>query len=469
MADGASNLPGRFDGLSITDRELFHRIGWFTHLRWAFGLFATFMLLVGWHVLGVRFTEVDGTDTIYPAVSVVLAIFLYNAVFVFVGHIARSRRQIDRRLIVAMATGQIACDLAATLALIHYTGGFDNLFIVLVLLPIAIATELLPQRLAYATAAVAVVCINVLAWAEQQGWISHVQIALVQPSGDRVIGARHADPMYILEITGALTVAIFAMVFVMSTIAARLRSREAQLEEAYRRLHAADENKSFFMRQAGHEMRAPLAAIGGILDSIDATCNSLTAEHRQLLGRGKHRTQSLITLIDELRRYSRLRSGRVAHETRPVCLGELVIETVDLFGRQAAAAGVDLNCDVQPIWVTGDQELLRELVTNLVANAVQYTPAGGRIDVTLGSVDGHAVLRVADTGIGISPRLRERVFEEFYRTGQAKEHFPDGTGLGLAISHRIVQIHEGRIAADCPQTGGTVFTVHLPVGGGGAT
>jgi signal transduction histidine kinase len=150
-------------------------------------------------------------------------------------------------------------------------------------------------------------------------------------------------------------------------------------------------------------------------------------------------------------------------KVRPLALGEIVRGTVELFSRQADEAGVSLRCAIDRVRLRGDEELLRELTTNLVANAIQYTPAGGRVEVRLAADAGEAVLTVADTGIGLSDDARQNLFKEFYRSAQARIVHPEGTGLGLAITRRIAEMHGGRIGVSARNEGGTVFTVRLPL------
>ncbi|HUU58834.1 MAG TPA: HAMP domain-containing sensor histidine kinase [Phycisphaerae bacterium] len=456
----AAGSPGR-GALTITDRELFDRLGWFTHVRWAFGMFCLLLLLASWHVLGVRFRIADGPWTMGPAVEVVLILFLYNAMFTFLGRALREKTRITRKLIATIALAQIFCDLVAISALIHYTGGVNNAFLLLILVPIAIVSELLPRRLAYAAAGAAAVLIHALAWGENQGLLEHVHVEL---AGAAALPADlHADAFHVLHVTTALTVTIFAMVFVTTTIAARLRAREAELGDAYDTLYLTDEAKGFFMRRAEHEIRAPLAAIHSILDAIAAQPQSLTDAQLRLIDRAKERAKGLRQLVSDMRRYSRLRSTRAFFETRNLCFSDLVIDTVDLFAKQAEARRIALDSSVTPTWVEGEEERLRELVTNLVSNAVQYTPPGGRVDVELNQQGRHAVLTVKDTGIGISEKAKARLFDEFYRSPEAKNVFPDGSGLGLAIAKRVVEMHHGRIEAGSRPEGGAVFTVHLPL------
>ncbi len=443
--------------LSITDRELLYRLGWFTRVRWAMGGLALFGLLVSWYVLRVRF-RLDGEETITPAVNVVLGVFFYNAVFTFAVHVFRAIGKITRRLIYGLATGQLVCDMIAACALAHYTGGVENFFIILVLLPLVVTTELLPRKWTYAAAGAAVVLIHALAWGEQQGVLKHVH----PEWPGRTVGL-YADPMYVLEVTAAMTVTIFVTVFAASSISRKLRDREADLEEAYLFLRLADEAKSFFMRKAGHEMRAPLSAIHSILGAIEDTSTVLSPEHRRMIRRTQHRLGGLMRLVDDLRQYSRLRSPTGFLRIRRVSLDAVVRATVELFRQRASSAGVSVTCTTQPVQLEGDEDLLSEVVTNLVSNAIQYTPAGGKAEVRLRADRQEAVLVVADTGIGISPEASDSIFGEFYRTPEARRMLPEGSGLGLAITRRIVDLHQGRIEFSPQQPRGTVFTVRLPL------
>jgi signal transduction histidine kinase len=276
----------------------------------------------------------------------------------------------------------------------------------------------------------------------------------------------HADALHVLALTTAMTATVFATAIIAASITGRLRRRERELERTYRLLREADETKSFFMRKAGHEMRAPLAAIFSILDAMGQVFPDMAPQHVKLVERGRQRLQALMALVDDLRRYSRLRSPQTAMARGRANLGEVVADTVDLFRQQAQDGRIAMSCHVPgPVWVEGDAELLGELATNLISNAIQYTPAGGTIDVQLIRDGGMAVLKVRDTGIGISDEAKARIFEEFYRSPEAKEVFPQGTGLGLAIVKRIVEMHGGKIEVNSRKGQGTEFAVSLPAVG----
>ena len=138
-------------------------------------------------------------------------------------------------------------------------------------------------------------------------------------------------------------------------------------------------------------------------------------------------------------------------------------QVVELLAAHASGSGLVLTARVEPVPVTADEELIKQVVINLVTNAIQYTPAGGSIEVTVRIEKPWAVLEVADTGIGLSETARRHLFEEFYRSPEAKKAFRDGTGLGLSICKRIIDIHGGQIAAEPNPGGGSIFSIRLPL------
>jgi signal transduction histidine kinase len=457
--------PRHEHDLTITEQELVERLGWFTHVRWLMAGGTLVLLLFCWHGLGVRFHVADKSPTLGPAIYATCLIFFYNAVFtVLVGRIRRAGT-IRRRRINLLALGQIACDMIAVTALVHHTGGVANYFVILVLLPMVIASELLPQALAYLCAAGAAGLINAMAWGEYSGLLAYVHVDLSGGRGQSVVSGLHADWVYVLQVTGAMSAMSFMMVFIASAISTRLRQRERELEDAYRRLHDADEAKSFFMRKAGHEMRAPLAAIVSILDAVSRDGQAgLTDQQRRLMNRAAMRSKALMEMVNDLRRYARLRAAPqdVLH-TGYLALNELAEQVIELLGTHAAAAGLSLTARVEPVPVTADEELIKQVVINLVTNAIQYTPKGGSVEVVVRADRLWAVLDVADTGIGLSETARRHLFEEFYRSPEAKKTFRDGTGLGLSICKRIIDIHGGQISAESRPGGGSVFSIHLPL------
>ena len=219
------------------------------------------------------------------------------------------------------------------------------------------------------------------------------------------------------------------------------------------------------MRKAGHEMRAPLAAIVSILDAVGQDCGKqLTDEQCRLMKRAAERSRALMEMVNDLRRYARLRAApSEVMQVGYLALNELAWQVIELLGTHAKSAGLTMTARTEPVPITADEELIKQVAINLVTNAIQYTPAGGSVEIGVRVEGPWAVLEVSDTGIGLSEGARRHLFEEFYRSPEAKKTFRDGTGLGLSICKRIVDIHGGEISAEPRQGGGSVFAIRLPL------
>lgn len=222
-----------------------------------------------------------------------------------------------------------------------------------------------------------------------------------------------------------------------------------------------DRIKSDFVTTVSHDLRTPLTAILGYVELVRRT-GSLTRQQRQFLERIVFSVQSITTLISELLELGKIEAG-FDEDREPVSLAATVrhvIETV----RQAWEAKrhtlqVRLPDDMPP--VLGNPLRLRQVVSNLLDNAIKYTPEGGQIRVVLEADGDFQILRVADTGIGVAQKDLPYIFDKFYRSDEAIERF-SGTGLGLSIVKGIVERHNGRIWVDSQVGKGTTFTVMLP-------
>jgi signal transduction histidine kinase len=443
-----NDTPPHLDHL--TERELFDRLGWFISIRWVAGVGSLLLVLVATYRFDVHIPP-------EPVVITIVGLFLYNAFFLMLVTDAYRRHRVSRRFIVGCGNGQIICDLIALAVLMHFTGGVENQFLVFFICPLVVASELLSARNAYAHAALGALLINAIAWSEYAGLLPHVHVG-------RAMGTEiYQNTLSVTKFTVALSSLLFAAVFLHSSIVGRLRQRERQLEEAYGRVARLEESKSFAMRKTSHELRAPLHAVTAMLQAIKAeTVGEAHAHLNRFVDRALIRTQSLSRLIEELHRYATLRDAATAIHKQQVDLAEIVDQSVSLFMPLAADKSLQMTVSIHPVRVLGDSEALSEVAGNLIVNAIQYTPAGGEIRVCLDRDPATARLAVSDSGIGIAPSACERIFDEFYRTPEAKKVFHHGTGMGLPIVKRIVQAHGGSIRVESIPGQGATFVVCLP-------
>ena len=230
----------------------------------------------------------------------------------------------------------------------------------------------------------------------------------------------------------------------------------ARLEEAFHHIHR-------FSADASHEIRTPLAIIRGELEAA-VQAPGLAPELRETLGSALEEAERLSRIVEQLLEMSRLEAGEVLIERSRFDFAEMTKTTVDQMRLLAEEKNVQLKFEAsQRFDVEGDRLRLKQVVVNLVDNAIKYTPSGGSISVATFPLDGRAVLEVADTGIGIPTEALPQVFDRFYRADKARSRQLGGTGLGLAIVKSICAAYGGAVTAKSAEGKGAVFRVELPL------
>ena len=247
---------------------------------------------------------------------------------------------------------------------------------------------------------------------------------------------------------------------VLLTVSERLRSKNEQLLTLHlKAAEGANRAKDEFLATLGHELRNPLGAISGAVHVLaaDENTSGRAARLLEIIGR---QTQHLSRLVDDLLDVSRLVAGKLTLERRPEDLRELVERTLSTFRELGRATRHTISLTGESVWVNGDATRLEQVVMNLVDNAVKYTPPGGRIDVSMTSEAGEAVLRVRDSGVGIHRDSLPFIFDSFV---QERSRSGLGLGLGLTLVKRLVELHGGTVSASSAGPNqGSEFVVRLP-------
>jgi PAS domain S-box-containing protein len=225
---------------------------------------------------------------------------------------------------------------------------------------------------------------------------------------------------------------------------------------------AASRAKDQFLAMLGHELRNPLGAISNaahVLGFAD-DAGPLVAHAQGIISR---QARQLGRVVDDLLDVSRVTSGKITLERRPLDLAELVRHAVALVAALERAQRHTVEVDTEPVWVDADPARLEQIVVNLLENAVKYTAPDGRIHVRVARVNGDAVIIVRDTGIGIPASLLPRIFDLFMQGDHSLDRSKGGLGIGLTLVRRLVELHGGTVAAASDGEGkGSTFTVRLP-------
>jgi signal transduction histidine kinase len=231
------------------------------------------------------------------------------------------------------------------------------------------------------------------------------------------------------------------------------------------RFKELNEMKSDFVHMVSHELRSPLSAIKQQYTVIlDGLAGPLTDKQKKLLSRGRSKIQGLIELINDLLDVAKIESGHGFQQQVPMQLGEVLEETVKLLTARAEVNKVSLELELLsdlPL-VQADRRSMEEIFTNLISNAINYSPDGGRVTVSAIVHEDYLEIRVSDTGIGIEPEEIPKIFDKFYRVKHPKTRQIIGTGLGLAIVKGIIESHRGSIDVESTPGVGTTFRVLLP-------
>ncbi len=407
----------------------------------------------------------------YPLRLIVAALAAYNLVFWAIGRWVP--RATTGPAVSHFANLQIALDLIALTALLHFAGGIENPFVCYYVFHIVIASILLSRAATYLQAALAIGLLIAMAVLEARGALPHYHLKGLL---DETLYRR---PAYVFGILFAVGTMLLFAAFMATSITSRLRRREAEimhlsdalrehaddLSRAYEALRQLEGARTDYLHRVAHHIRSPLATLERMLAVVsEGRTGRLPERSQEMLDRARLRVRDVLDLARDLLVLSRTREALPLVDRTQVDFASSVREAEGEFRQQAASASVSLRVSIpeESVEVVGDAEALGQLLENLVSNAIKYTPEGGEVRISVEDRTDQVQLCVSDTGIGIPQAERDEIFEEFYRATNARESGKDGTGLGLSIVKAIAQTHDGEVSFESEEGKGTSFRVLLP-------
>jgi heavy metal sensor kinase len=238
------------------------------------------------------------------------------------------------------------------------------------------------------------------------------------------------------------------------------------LNKMIERLEESIQHISRFSADVSHELRTPLTILRGELETM-AHDRSRDSESLEMIGNSLEEIDRLARIVDQLLVISRLDVGQAGIEREPVNLGRLAETTADQMRLLTDEKGIAVKFSVEPnVVVSGDRLRLKQIVVNLLDNAIKYVPEDGNIELIVRAEAGRAILAVSDNGIGISPAELPYIFDRFYRTDKARTRATGGAGLGLSIVKAIAIAHDGKVSVTSSEGKGTTVGVDLPLAEG---
>jgi signal transduction histidine kinase len=445
------------------DRELGVRVRWLITLRWmALGLALAAVVVSNVWLEGVLPLGALGV--------VLAAIAGYNTLFWVLAHRMTSPAA-PYESHTSLLHAQLIIDLLALTTLLHFAGGLENPFSTFYVILVLIGSILATRRASFAYAGLATALWAGLMLLEATGVIPHHNLA-----GFR-LPVRYREGIHIVANALVLGGANFGVAYLASSIIERLREGERQLYDANAsceiragelaelnaRLQELDHTRSLFIRLVTHELRAPVAAIQSYLRLY---LDGYVPQERlhEILTKAEQRARDQLDLISDLLDLARVQEDHDRTKAVPVDVSAVLNDVVDLMQARIDDKRLDLTVDLPstPSCVMADPEHIKQVWTNLISNAVKYTPDDGKISVCLQQRDNLVCGTVTDTGIGIAPEDMQHIFETFYRTEKAKAMAHHGTGLGLSIVKGLTERYGGRVWVESEIGKGSTFAFELP-------
>jgi signal transduction histidine kinase len=322
-----------------------------------------------------------------------------------------------------------------------------------------IASILLTVWESYLQATLAVSLFGLMVLLEHQQIIPHYCLIGFVPE------CLHREGLYVLGTFFVFATSLYLTVYMASYVAVRLRRAEHAYRETNLLLRQKDRIKDEYVLRVTHDIKGHLASIQSCLSvAVNTHTGQLHKQQADLISRAHRRTIKLASFVRELLTLTRMRLSNKL-QMQVFSLKNTIESAVAAVMNKAEDKAVALTCNIQPgaDKVLGNQFSIEESVTNMLTNAVKYTPEHGKVTITARQDGDFALVEVADTGIGIPQEELPNIFDEFYRASNARSLDRDGTGLGLSIAKHIVERHGGQIEVESKSGQGTTFRFRLPI------
>lgn len=431
---------------AFTAASLLRRNLWLIRLRW----YAASGLMMA--ILGIIFL-LPGYHDPRSLVAILIILVVSNLVYLY---ITRVSRHFTKERLVRLLSNQMMADLFLLSFLIYLTGGIESPLSFFYVFHIIIASIIFPGRRPYFYAGVAVLLYTTLIVLEYMQTIPHIsfypEINLVGRS------------QVLVSTLAIFLTTIFASAYLAKSVTDRHRKVREKLEFINRRLQEVNHSKVTFFRISSHEMKSPVSTMISTLMVIrDVLGDKVDDRVRDMADRSIKKGEEIILMLKDL---SDLTYGSIQEnkEFEQMDLCQIILDIIEELKPNAEQKGIEISHQrlARSCQYVGDPVALRKVFMNLLNNAVRYTPDSGDIQVSLREVHGDMLISVKDNGIGIPLEEQRNIFQEFYRTPDARRSISEGTGLGLAIVQRLVELHDGSVELESEVGKGSTFTVRLP-------
>jgi signal transduction histidine kinase len=386
-------------------------------------------------------------------------LFFYNFIlFDYIKQLTWGGREPSIRTISRMILFQISADLFILTTILHFSGGIENPFCFFFVFHMIIASILCLKRSSYIQAALAIFLFSLVVMLEYFGILHHYE--LTGFAAHRL----YKDFTFVSGTLFVFSCTMILVVYMTTSIVEQLREQEEGVEQANKMLEEKDNIKNEYVLRLTHDIKGHLAAIESCINLVySEMVGPLNEKQKDLVGRAYRRTLKCMSFITALLKITRLNlSGKLEKEL--FHLNRVISSAITVVQNRANQKNINLSYEgPEAVYdILGEQVLIEETLTNMLFNAIRYTPSGGRIVLTVKDKPSEYLIQIRDTGIGIPKGEEEKIFEEFYRSANARKVERDGTGLGLSFAKQAIEKHGGKIWAQNNPDGGATFSFTLP-------
>jgi signal transduction histidine kinase len=343
--------------------------------------------------------------------------------------------------------------------ILHFSGGIENPFCFFFVFHMIIASILCRKRSSYIQAGLAIFLFSLVVLLEYFGKLQHYPL-----TGFAAHGFLYKDFTFVSGTLFVFSCTLILVVYMTTSIVEQLRQQEEGVEQANRMLQEKDKIKNEYVLRLTHDIKGHLAAIESCINLVySEMVGPLNAKQKDLVGRAYRRTLKCMSFITALLKITRLNlSGKLEKEL--FHLNRVISSAITVVQNRANQKNINLSYEgPEPVYdILGEQVLIEETLTNMLFNSIRYTPSGGRIILSVKDNPTEYLIQIKDTGIGIPRGEEEKIFEEFYRSANARRVERDGTGLGLSFAKQAVEKHGGKIWAQNNPDVGATFSFTLP-------
>ncbi|MBN2413951.1 HAMP domain-containing histidine kinase [candidate division KSB1 bacterium] len=437
------------------EKQFQKHVKWLIHIRWGWIVFVSLAI--------ITFHQIFSIDL--PILQLIILLFvlgIYNLTFVLLMRKLTFKK--FEKFASLLIRSQLFIDFLLLALFLHYTGGIENPIAIYFIFHVIMSSFLLNKNYAYQHTIFGVLLFISIALLEYFSVIPHY------PVFDYTQNPLFTNTFYVICVLLAFSSALFFATFMGTTISGEIKRKDKILEKANKVLQEQDKIKSEYVLMISHDLHEPIATVQNCIQIVlDGYCGNCDPGVTQTLKRATKWTDKMIHLIRDLASLSNL-NVMVSINLEPLCINKTITNILKDFDQQTSQKSINLKYkkSSRNTWIAADKEIFSHILTNLISNAIKYTPENGTIGIDLSGHKTKVLLEIWDTGIGIPAKYQEKVFQDFFRTPDAIKYEKDGTGLGLSIVKLGLSLHNAKIKIKSPHDKlpklhtGTSFILEFP-------